>query len=779
MGKLIFMLATAATVLSAGAWELKPNPLMTEWGEKITPENAWREYPRPQLVRDNWTNLNGLWQYAVTGDNSFDSGRPTSWEGEILVPFAIETPLSGVKRELKPGELLWYRRMIDGTHAKGERLLLHFGGVDFRAQVFIGHREVTAVPHEGGLSPFTLDITDYVKDGENELIVCVWDPTTDFVGATGKQVFNPGGCMYTRMSGIWQTVWTERVSDAHVTGYYCDPDPFTGEMKVVVEGVETAASKRAGKKGEVRILDGGKTLAKSDFVFGELVTLKVANPKLWSPDTPFLYDLEFSFGSDRAKGYCAFRKIEKRADANGILRFFLNGEPVFLQGPLDQGWWPDGFLTPPSEEAMRFDIKTLKDLGFNMMRKHIKVEPARYYRLCDEMGMIVLQDMASGAGNQNARYGFYRRELKEMIDNLRVFPSILMWIPYNESWGQPGEFLTHSTLDWVKAYDPGRLVNGPSGWNDFEGGGGKVVKPHKPQGECEAADSVDMHVYRGPGMPAVNPRRISFLGEFGGLGHAVKGHLWRDTDKNWGYGGTDDTATSEGLEKTYLALMDRLEGLAVQGLSGSVYTQTTDVEIEMNGFLTYDRKVLKFRPEVLREAHKKVYDAAERAAKVKLTALPIFPRHADGWAYTFEKPADGWQKPGFDDSAWKKGKAGFGNPGFEEDRHPEAKVGTEWKTKNLWLRRKFDYRADKDFAATALFIDAFHDEDATVYLNGVEVLKLDGYVNAFVSCNVKNGLSALKEGENVIAVEAKQTLGGQYQDFGLSLVKEEVWKPGR
>ena len=575
-------------------------PMMTEWGGKVTPENAWRGYPRPQMVRANWTNLNGEWDYAVTSVTA-TPGIPEKWDGKILVPFPIESALSGVGRLLKPDEFLWYTRKIVCDPKPGERILLHFGGVDFRTMVFIGHEEVTDVPHEGGQNPFTLDITDYVKAGENELTVCVWDPTEDFVNSRGKQSFKPSGCFYTRVSGIWQTVWMETVPENYIKSYKVFTDIDKGTVRFEFDKVEGA--------GEVQV-----------------TTDMPKNFECWSPENPKLYNFTAKYGKDEIKGYFGMRKIEKRKDEHGYLRFFLNNKPYFMIGTLDQGWWPDGLLTPPSEEAMEYDVKVLKDCGFNMLRKHIKVEPQQYYAMCDRLGILVIQDLPSGTGSWKdpikadtvKRYWLQRQEMKEMMDDLQSFTCIVMWNPYNEGWSQPGEFLTHSMLDFTKRHDPTRLVNAPSGCWDWEGGhllpeGWKwekrVLTQHKPDGVCEAADTVDMHLYRGPTMFAVNDRRISFLGEFGGLGHPVPGHLWKepkDGKGNWGYGGIEDTKTREGLEKTYLGLMDKLGQLAERGLGGSVYTQTTDVEIEINGLLTYDRKVLKYNPEVLRRAHAEV-----------------------------------------------------------------------------------------------------------------------------------------------------------------------------
>lgn len=621
--KRITVLAAILAGLAASGYEKAMSPLMTTWGDKVTPENAWRGYPRPQMVREGWTNLNGEWDYAVTSVTN-TSGRPRIWNGKILVPFAIESALSGVGRLLNPDEFLWYTRTINCNPKPGERILLHFGGVDFRTMVFIGHTEVTDVPHEGGQNPFTLDITDYVKNGENELTVCVWDPTEDFVNSRGKQSFKPHGCFYTRVSGIWQTVWMETVPETYIESYKCVTDIDNGEVRFDFKVVGSELDEEV----EIDVFDGDKRVASVEDYINKPVTIKMPKGfKLWCPESPNLYTFKIRYERDTFSGYFGMRKFEKRKDSNGHLKFFLNNRPCFLMGTLDQGWWPDGLLTPPSEEAMAYDIKALKDCGFNTLRKHIKVEPLQYYALCDRMGILVIQDLPSGSGSYKnpmeaattARYHLQRAELKEMMDTLRNVPSIVMWCPYNEGWTQPGEFLTHSTLDFVRRYDPTRLVNGPSGCWDWEGGHllpkgwkweNRVLSAHKPADECEAADTVDMHLYRGPAMFDANDRRVSFLGEYGGLGHPVEGHLWKATKDgkgNWGYGGIADTKTRKGLERTYLDLLGKVEELAKKGLGGAIYTQTTDVEVEINGILTYDRKVLKFNPETLKAAHSRLY----------------------------------------------------------------------------------------------------------------------------------------------------------------------------
>lgn len=611
------------TLSQAAEWKMANSagrtnaPMTTVWGEKLTPENAWREYPRPQMVRSDWTCLNGLWDYAVTPIAS-TSGRPEKWDGKILVPFGIESPLSGVGRYLQPDEFLWYTRKLTVKKEDGRRILLHFESIDWRAQVFIGHREV-GIPHESLNVPFSLDITDYVVNGDNHLTVCVWDPTDSSpYGTIGKQYIKPRSCFYTRTSGILGTVWMETVPQTYIPDFVVTPDIDAGK---VVFNVKSSSWRET--KVSVEIYDGLRRIARGKGYVGEDITIAMPKGfKLWSPDSPALYDAVLRLGDDEVKTYFAMRKISKVKDAKGILRFALNNQPVFLLATLDQGWWPDGLLTPPSDEALAYDVKVLKEYGFNSVRKHIKVEPRRFYHHCDRLGLMVLQDMPSGAPQNDGtaspdngmatdtwRYGFFRRDFQCVVDHLRNAPSIVMWIPYNEGWGQPGEFLTHSTLDWIRQYDPSRLVNGPSGWNDYEGGrrrttyanwGGWAESSHKPAGACEASDIIDRHDY-GP-RPAVfpaNDRRISFLGEFGGINLKVPGHMWNPA----GHFGYQQRNSREELLKAYDDLFKYVAEQIPKCLGGCVYTQTTDVEVETNGLMTYDRKVKKYDPAKLRAIH--------------------------------------------------------------------------------------------------------------------------------------------------------------------------------
>jgi hypothetical protein len=433
----------------------------------------------------------------------------------------------------------------------------------------------------------------------------------------------------------------------------------------------------------------------------------------------------------------------------------LNNKPVFQIGPLDQGWWPDALLTPPSDEAMLYDLKVLKQLGYNMLRKHIKVEPSRLYYHCDKLGLLVWQDMPSGgmpARGQHIRPNAkddatftdaekkqFRTELKAMIDHLRFFPCIYCWVPFNEGWGQHD---TNDILKWVKEYDPSRLVNGPSGWTDRGYG-----------------DMKDLHSYPGPGMFPVLPDRVSVLGEFGGLGLPVKGHLWKDTD-NWGY---RTFKTTDELRQNYRMLMTRLHPLIGKGLSAAVYTQTTDVEVEVNGLMTYDREVIKFDVAETAAWHKALYGPPP----VYRDLVPTSEKSAQKWRFTTAKPADGWEKPDFDAAAWAEGEGGFGSAGT-----PGAVVRTKWGVADIWLRRTFEL---KDAPAGEVFVRIHHDEDAEVYVNGVLAAKVGGYTTDYGEVPLSpEARKALKVGANTIAIHCRQTGGGQYIDAGLvELVPEK------
>ena len=568
-----------------------PSELITEWGTRVTPENAWTEYPRPQFVRDQWENLNGLWDYAIT---TKEAPRPAKWDGQILVPFAIESKLSGVGRLLHGDQALWYRRPLPAKANDGRRLLLNFEAVDYHCDVWVNNTKVGS--HTGGSTPFSFDVTGALKpDGDNHLVVRVEDATDGFQ-LKGKQTTDPRGIWYTQVSGIWGTVWTEEVPESHLSSvsiHTSNDGTLTFEFVATGGADELPIEVTATLDGEKVARDQGSALR---------TTLKIPEPRRWSPASPTLYELEFRYGADVVKSYAGIREIGKVKDADGHLRFTLNGEPIFHWGPLDQGWWPDGLLTPPSDEAMRWDVDYLKAAGFNMIRKHIKIEPRRFYAYCDEVGMLVWQDQPSGGPKPpwtrlqpnpqdavwpDADHEQYLYELDRMITTLENHPSIVQWVPFNEAWGQ------HRTMavgEWTVERDPTRHVNIASGGNFWPVG-----------------DIVDHHSYPHPEWPhELDGGRfdgfIKVMGEFGGHGLPSPGHLWDNSRRNWGYGGLPKNA-SEYKDRYLESLRILAELKRKHGIAGGVYTQTTDVEGEINGLVSYDRKVIKIPATELKKLH--------------------------------------------------------------------------------------------------------------------------------------------------------------------------------
>lgn len=576
-------------------WKPAGDKIKTEWADKVDPQNVLPEYPRPIMERPQWLNLNGLWDYAITKK---DAPLPKTFDGKILVPFAIESSLSGVGKTVKADQSLWYERKFQIPEDwKGKNVLLNFGAVDWKAEVFVNGNKIGE--HTGGYTPFSFNITKNLKDGENSLAVRVWDSTGNGL-PRGKQLDKPRGIFYTSVSGIWQTVWLEPVSASHISGLKITPDLDSSSFDIKVDSDDKSAT------ATIKVLDNGKVVAQTTAAANKTANIPVKNPKLWWPKSPFLYDLEITLSNkggeqvDSVKSYAAMRKfsIAKHGRFGGV-DFTLNNKKFFTFGPLDQGWWPDGLYTAPTDEALKFDIQRTKDLGFNSIRKHVKVEPARWYTHCDRLGMVVWQDMPSmfGEGGGWQPRGFfqgeertvskkfeetYRKEWKEIMESLHSYPCIAIWVPFNEAWGQ---FKTKEITEWTKSMDPSRLVNSASGGNYFDCG-----------------DIVDSHDYGNPIMYMFNNQKVNVVGEYGGIGCAVDGHLWVK-DKNWGYG---KMRSQEEVTKRFVELTNRFIDMTKYGCFGAIYTQTTDVEIEVNGLFTYDRKVLKVDEEKVREVNQKL-----------------------------------------------------------------------------------------------------------------------------------------------------------------------------
>jgi len=621
------MSATDAAAQAAPATDrVYTSDLMTRWGKEVTPDNAWRSYPRPQLKRDRWVNLNGLWDYAITRDSA---PQPARMDGKILVPYPVESKLSRVARKVGPDDCIWYRRSFTVPQDwAGDNVMLNFGAVDFSATIWVNG--VVVGWHKGGFDTFGLDISNYLKPGQNELVVQVTDPTSAGTQPRGKQILDPSGIWYTAVSGIWQTVWLEPVAKLHIEDVRATPDIDRGVVDIAV-----ALSGWANDTDAVRLTAsaGGKVTASTIIRANRRATLAIPGAHLWSPDDPYLYDLKaelvtvadpyagqeerdrraydarFTEGEDRTYAaaritgtprdtvdtYFAMRKISiGPGRVAGQAAILLNNKPLFQNGTLDQGWWPDGLYTPPSEEAMKSDLIFLKRAGFNMLRKHIKVEPARYYYDADHLGILIWQDMPSGGGEDQFVTGTSKsqavlssdamaenqNELAEIIGDLRAFPSIVMWVVNNEGWGQ---YDSATLALYVKGMDPGRLVDADSGWLDVAPG---------------VSDVFDIHTYEDvPNTPMRQSTRAIVIGEYGGIGMPIAGHIWRPGKKNWGY----QVATGE---EDYLARFRRkmtgiIRAAREDGLSASIYTQTTDVEDEINGLLTYDRARAKASPEAL------------------------------------------------------------------------------------------------------------------------------------------------------------------------------------
>ena len=597
MKKLIFSFLFAGLLCPAFAqWKPAGERIKTAYAEKVDPASPLPEYPRPQLVRDQWQNLNGLWDYAIVGRGS---NPPEKYDGKILVPYAIESSLSGVGKMVGENkELLYHRTFTVPANWKNKKVILHFGAVDWLADVWMN--DIKVGKHQGGYTPFSFDVTPFLlKDKPQKLVVRVWDPTNRGYQPRGKQVEEPRGIWYTAVTGIWQTVWTEPVDPVYVSALKIVPNIDGGNVSVLADVAGVSSSDIV----EVKVMDKGSVVGIGKAAAGQEVMVPVHKAKPWSPESPFLYDVEVSLNrngiaGDKLKSYFGMRKISSRKDGNGIFRMQLNNNDYFQFGPLDQGWWPDGLYTAPTDEALAYDVQKTKDFGFNMIRKHVKVEPARWYYHCDRLGILVWQDMPSGDvspgwqrwnyynGSELQRSAVseenYRKEWKEIIDLTYSNPCVVVRVPFNEAWGQ---FKTPGIAEWTKNYDPSRLVNPASGGNHYDVG-----------------DMIDVHNYPEPVMGLFDPKRVNVLGEYGGIGLVYEKNVW-EKDRNWGY---VQYKSKEEATDAYVRLAEILKKLIPHCYSAAVYTQTTDVEVEINGLMTYDRKVIKLDEARIRKVNQEV-----------------------------------------------------------------------------------------------------------------------------------------------------------------------------
>ncbi len=752
----LFALGAAGTLAAArpaAAQDISGGRLPTRWAKLVSPNNVLPDYPRPQMTRTRWQSLNGAWTYALTDSDA--TTPPAAFDGgKILVPFPYEAPLSGVGKASPVNQRLWYRRTFTVPAAwKGQRVLLHFGAVNWDSTVSVNGQSMG--DHKGGFDEFDYDVTKALKPGDNEIIVSAWNPLSSdnsTAQVIGKQRVHPISVLYTGATGIWQSVWLEPVPAAHISGLKIVPDIDAKTLKLTVSTDDGAAVTV-----KVTATDGAATVATASGTAGKTLTLPIKAPHLWTTEDPHLYGLHVTVaGGDSVNSYFAMRKISLGKDAQGRTVMLLNNKFVFQVGALDQGYWPDGIYTAPTDDALKSDIATAKSLGFNLLRKHAKVEPERWYYWTDKLGMLVWQDMPQAFGDNfaDATKAQWQAEMKAMIATHENHPSIIVWTLFNEGWGQHD---TEAITALARTLDPTRLLNSASGgYNQVVDGKLSQLRLPTPTG---LGDINDTHAYPEPTTEASDPTRALACGEFGGVSVRVPGHVWEEG--NFGYG----VILHDGwhLTQRYQELMK--QGYALRqtnGASAVIYTQIVDVERETNGLLTYDRAIIKPLPNIIAAANKGM-TLALPPAPVSRDLVPTSENAPQTWAYTTAKPADDWAAPTFDASAWKTGPAPFG--------HDMSGMNTNWSDTpgDIWIRRTVTLPAD---IPAKLNVLARHDEDVEIYVNGVLAASATGYTDDYVALPMSDaGRAALKPGANVIAVHCHQTTGGQGVDVGIVKAK--------
>ena len=743
--KCLFAVAVLSldSAIPAKAWQLLQAPVMSPWAQLVDPAAPLPEYPRPQMTRTSWLNLNGIWEFKA--GNVGDS-VPTNQTlaGEILVPFPMESVISGVAAQHPRS---WYRRQFVVPPAwNGQKILLHLEAVDWESEVFIDG--VSCGIHRGGYDKMTYDITSKVTTaGPHEMIVRVYDPTDLGGYPRGKQTLDKAlnDVVYTSCTGIWQTVWLEPVPQTSVDDLKLVPDIDNSQLNVTV----TLAGPTAGMTVTAVAKDGATVVGTVTGAPNAVLQLSVPTPKLWSPSSPFLYDLEVTVSNgatqlDSVGSYFGMRKISL-GTSGGFVKMLLNNQFTFQYGPLDQGFWPDGIYTPPTDDALKSDIEQAKILGCNMIRKHIKVESARWYYWADKLGMLVWQDMPScnsyNSTPQPIDKPQFKAELTRMVDSRRNHPSIISWVIFNERQGQHD---TVALTDFLKARDPSRLVNQASGWDDAGGG-----------------DVLDNHRYPEPVCPTSATRAV-VCGEYGGVGLPVTNHIW---GRGFEYiTVADSNALTNKFEEMSFQVSDYT---ANRGLSAAVYTQITDVESELNGFLTYDRQFRKSDADRIRAS------IAQAGSAITIPALiPSSQTVGQTWKYTTTTPASDWSSSAFSDTAWTSALGAFGTISTPR---------TQWNTPDIWLRRTFNPGTLTASQLPDLRFSVFHDENAEIYINGVLAATIGGYNSnyALFPLTTAGQNAILPNATNVLAVHCRQTSGGQFIDVGLSLLQGGVVVPPR
>ncbi len=722
---------------SASAYTMKQAPIMTQWASQVNPANPLPDYPRPQLVRTDWMNLNGVWQFqTTTASSSVPVGQNLT--GDILVPFPVESAISGVMQTKTP--YVWYRRTFTiPTAWAGKRTILNFGAVDYQATVYINGQSVGS--HKGGYDPFSFDITPQLTaSGAQEIIVGVYDPTNDGGQPRGKQSNSPNGIMYTSTTGIWQTVWLEPVSTVRAQDIKMVPNIDNNTLQLTVNTNGATAT----VNGTVTDPSTGATVQTFSGTANAALNIAVPNAKYWSPDNPFLYNLNLSVTSggvvtDQVASYFAMRKISL-GTVNGLKKIYLNNRFVFQMGVLEQGFWPDGIYTAPTEAAMKNDLQTVKNLGFNMVRKHIKVEPDRYYYWTDKLGLLVWQDMPSADSYDYAPLPVdtteFESELVRMVQTHWNHPSIVLWTVFNEAQGQ---FDTARLVSVVQSTDPSRLVNEASGGAYF--GSGNVH---------------DEHAYPQPSQKTPSSTQASAAGEFGGIAYYVQGHTWKTSTSRY------DVNSGPELISLYAQYIDFVKSARAKGMSGAVYTQLSDVEMELNGLMTYDR-LLKEDANSIALANRLHFITSDL-----IEVVPTSEVSGQPWKYnittTATPPASNWNQAAYNDSAWSQGNGGFGTP-INSAQH----IGTTWNTSDIWLRKSFNPGAITASEIQSLVVREFHDNDVDVYINGVLAFTDGGFITNYESRYLYQAAknTVVPNASNLLAIHCHQAGGGQYIDAGL------------